>query len=117
MLVTVRGTFLADLTRDAQPPLPNEIGGTTVRINGISVPFITHRRHRSISTFDLPGGRGTGGRSRLREIVSSQPGCRVIVAGYLYDKSRRSRRRAGPTPAWHIGHRRLTLKHWGDRNR
>jgi uncharacterized protein (TIGR03437 family) len=61
MLVTVRGTFLADSTlAAAQPPLPDHMAGTTVRVNGIAAPllFVSPSQLNLQIPFDIPSGQG-----------------------------------------------------------
>ena len=62
MLVTVRGTFLADSTlAAAQPPLRDHMAGTTVRVNGIAAPllFVSPSQLNLQIPFDIPSGQGT----------------------------------------------------------
>jgi|SRR5690349_15684751 uncharacterized protein (TIGR03437 family) len=61
MLVTIRGAFLADAIRVAKPPLPNEMGGTTVRVNGVPAPlyYVSPSQINLQIPFDVPAGRGS----------------------------------------------------------
>jgi uncharacterized protein (TIGR03437 family) len=61
MLVTVRGSFLADSIRAAKPPLPDEMAGTSVRINGIRAPlyYVSPSQINLQIPFEVPAGPGT----------------------------------------------------------
>src|SRR5262249_48800317 len=61
MLVTIRGAFLADAIQVAKPPLPNEMAGTTVRVNGVRAPlyYVSPSQINLQIPFDVPAGRGS----------------------------------------------------------
>jgi uncharacterized protein (TIGR03437 family) len=61
MLVTVKGTFLADSTRTAKPPLPDDMAGTIVRVNGIRAPltYVSPSQVNLQIPFGLSAGHGT----------------------------------------------------------
>ena len=61
MLVTVSGAFLADSIRTAKPPLPDEMAGTTVRINGIRAPlyYVSPSQINLQMPFEVPAGPNT----------------------------------------------------------
>jgi uncharacterized protein (TIGR03437 family) len=61
MLVTIKGAFLSDAIRAARPPLPDEMGDTTVRVNGIRAPlyYVSPSQINLQIPFELPAGHGT----------------------------------------------------------